>query len=271
MKTPINIELSSGNVDFLMDFDPSCLADQATVAAFNANHACEPEVAHLLLRVLKPGDLAIDGGANIGFFTMLMAKLVGPTGRVIAFEPAEQNIHKLVTNAHLNKLDNISIVSNPLWSKLEQVTFHNAEQSGFSSLARTPLTISSQQKQAVTLDSYLGADYGCPRLVKLDIEGAECHALRGALKRAVFGETYFVCELCDEALQRFGNSAVELRALAADFGYIMWVLRNDGGFPVYLPERVEIRTNRANLNVLFATPEMVVAAWPYEHIPVTPY
>lgn len=269
MKIPINIELRSGKVDFLMDLDPTCLADQATATAFNAWHGCEPEVVNLLMRVLRTGDLVIDGGANVGFFTMLMAKLVGPTGRVIAFEPAEQNIHKLATNMHLNKFENVTIVSNPLWSKLEQVTFHHAQQSGYSGLARSPMTVSSQSKQAVTLDAYLGENGDSPRLLKLDIEGAELQALIGAAKH-LWG-TYVVCEACEENLQRFGDTLHELREAASWFHYDTFILRGDGGFPTYLPPEVEIRTKRANLNVLFATTEMVVKAWPYEEIPTTGY
>lgn len=271
MKTPINIDLPSGKVDFLMDFDSTCLADQATVIAFNSCHACEPEVVNLLLRVLQPGDMAIDGGANIGFFTMLMAKLVGPTGRVIAFEPAEQNINKIATNAKLNNFENVTIVSNPLWSKSEEVTFHNAQHSGYSSLVRTPLTVSAQSKQAISLDAYLGNKSIHPKLIKLDIEGSELHALKGAGKRLAWGNPYVVCEACWENLARFGHTITGLREYVADFGYQTFLLRGDGGFPTHLPPEVEIRTRRANLNVLFATTEMVIKAWPYENIPAASY
>ncbi len=264
MKTPINIHLPpSGDVSFFMDFDASSIADQCTVANFNASGCCEPEVVHLMLRVLKPGDIVVDGGANIGFFTMLMAKLIGETGRVYAFEPAEQNIHKLAVNANVNKFEHITIVSNPLWSKVEPVTLYMAENSGFTSLAKSPVTIGQAEKQAITLDAYFDKPSNV-KLLKLDIEGSELHALTGSLG---YGRaTYMVCELNDEALQLFGHSAKKLRGYMRGVGYEMFLLYPDGRFPTLIPPDVEIKTNKQNLNVLFSTMENVVKAWPSETI-----
>lgn len=263
MKTPINIHLPpSGDVSFFMDFDASSIADQCTVAAFNAAPGCEPEVVHLMLRVVKLGDTVVDGGANIGFFTMLMAKLVGETGRVYAFEPAEQNIHKLAVNSHVNKFENITIVSNPLWSKMESVTLYMAENSGFTSLAQSPNTVGKAEKQAITLDAYFSEPVDV-KLIKLDIEGAELRALGGFSR---YWQSYLVCELNDEALRLFNNSADQLRRHMDGRGYEMFLLHPDGRFPTLIPPDVHIQTNKMNLNVLFSTMENVVKAWPSETI-----
>ncbi len=258
MKTPININLSSGSVSFFLDLDASSIADQCTAASFNAAGCCEPEVVHLMLRTLKPGDIVVDGGANIGFFTMLMAKLVGETGRVYAFEPAEQNIHKLAVNSNANKFENITIVSNPLWSKVEPVTLYMAENSGFTSLAKSPVTIGQAEKQAITLDTYFSQPTSI-KLLKLDIEGAEYHVLSKGLANL---PDYIVCELNIEALQLFGHSDGKLREYMYDSGFEMFLLHADGRFPTNLPLDVEIETNIMNLNVLFSTMENVVKAWP---------
>src|SRR4051812_40379471 len=81
----------------------ACECDEADER--NNIHEClrngicyESELAWVMLRMLKPGDIAIDVGANIGFFTMLMAKLVGPTGHVIALEPGELAREYLMKN-----------------------------------------------------------------------------------------------------------------------------------------------------------------------------
>lgn len=263
MKTPINIHLPpSGSVSFLMDMDASCIVDQCTVTAFNSSHGCEPEIVHLMLRVLKPGDIAIDGGANIGFFTMLMAKLVGETGRVYAFEPSEQNIHKLAVNTHVNGFENITIVSNPLWSKVEPVTLYMAENSGFTSLAKSPISIGQVEKQGITLGAYF-KDPPPITLLKLDVEGSELHALKGCHLRY---PPYIICELNAEALQLFGMSTDRLRIYMHNAGMNMFILHPDGRFPTLLPLSVDIGTNKMNLNVLFSTMENVVKAWPSETV-----
>src|SRR4029077_1786166 len=66
------------------------------------------EVA-LFEKVLRPGDVAVDVGANIGAFTVAMAKLVGEGGSVHAFEASSANVALLYTNVSDNQLDNVSI------------------------------------------------------------------------------------------------------------------------------------------------------------------
>ena len=64
----------------------------------------ELDTARVLKRLLRPGDHFIDGGANIGYFTLLAARLVGPAGRVDAFEPLPENHARLLAHLDLNGL-----------------------------------------------------------------------------------------------------------------------------------------------------------------------
>src|SRR5580765_7707639 len=66
------------------------------------------EIAWVLAR-LEPGDVFVDVGANIGVFTVMAAKRVGPTGRVIAFEPSPSVIRYLEENVRLNELTNVTV------------------------------------------------------------------------------------------------------------------------------------------------------------------
>src|ERR1700722_2471622 len=88
-------------ISFKMDLDMGFPADRWIINADMHRIAYEPDVSNFLFRVLKEGDIAIDVGANVGYFTCLMAAIVGPTGKVYSFEPGLNNLPKLDKNLAL--------------------------------------------------------------------------------------------------------------------------------------------------------------------------
>src|SRR3954451_23352760 len=74
--------------------------------------------------VLGPGDIALDGGANIGLYSMLFGRLVGASGRVIAFEPDPVNSGRLRANLELNALEYVEVEELALWREQGAVTLH---------------------------------------------------------------------------------------------------------------------------------------------------
>lgn len=70
----------------------------------------EPNETWAIRKILRPGDIFIDIGANIGYFSVLAARLVGPTGRVFAFEPVPPTVERLRHNIKINGVNNITIV-----------------------------------------------------------------------------------------------------------------------------------------------------------------
>src|ERR1700722_172759 len=83
---------------------------------FLTGHA-EPEVQRALQDFVEPGQVVYDVGANIGFFTLLLARLVGPRGRVFAFEPMPENAAALRHIVALNGLDNVTVVEKAMSSE----------------------------------------------------------------------------------------------------------------------------------------------------------
>src|SRR5437867_2941506 len=120
-KRTITIKMDEAEVSFQMLLDTSSVADAATKYFIDNIGACEPEVCHLMARVIRSGGTVRDGGANIGFFTLFMSRLVSTTGKVLAFEPAPQNLAKLRDNIGLNGMRNVTVDSRPLWSLNEDV------------------------------------------------------------------------------------------------------------------------------------------------------
>jgi FkbM family methyltransferase len=136
-----------------------------------------------LNKCLAEGDTFIDIGANIGCYTLAGSKLVGNSGRVIAFEPVDIVSNRLEQNIALNKLENITVVRKAIYDDHTFLNLHIASQEnlGMSSIHRHESESGRiLNVEAITLDGYLkDENIGDIKLIKIDIEGAELFALRG--------------------------------------------------------------------------------------------
>lgn len=256
----VTVTAHDRTASFILTFDSEFESDRDMRMVINRDGACEPEIVHLMHRVLQPGDVAVDGGANVGFFTLLMSQLVGKSGLVYAVEPAPANIRKLEHNLANNKISNVRVVKLPLYSSHTEVTLHLAQHTGFNSLEASEHTVGRMKTVATTIDAML--DGQVPKLIKLDIEGAEGRALTGAHDALWKKCPYVVAEINESALNRFGTNQVDLRGAMAVFNYEMWILQTDGRFPLMVPRQTELVSDRMNQMVLFSTPEHVAKAWP---------
>jgi FkbM family methyltransferase len=255
----MQFNLAGREIDILMGVDPNDLTDSELLHAINVSGCPEPEVANAMVRAIKPGDFVIDGGANIGFFTVLMATLVGPTGSVLAFEPGQNNLHKLDANIKLNNLSNVEVCQQPLWNKADLVRFYMCADGGKNSLEPHPDTRGASVHKAVKLNSYDVPKH--LKLIKLDIEGAEEMALRGGTK-FLRAQPYLILELNVEALAKFDSSPSDICEFLHYYGYSPFLLHPNGALPTFIPRHIKVQPNRLNWNVLFSTFEMVAKAWP---------
>jgi FkbM family methyltransferase len=137
----------------------------------------ELDTARLIKRLLRPGDHFVDSGANIGYFTLLAACAVGKHGRVDAFEPQPDNRARLIENLRRNHLDDrVAVHPQALGDRPGMVrVYRPADESrnhGQSSMF-LPATVPSTAVDvpAVRMDEALSG--ARPKLVKLDVEGAE--------------------------------------------------------------------------------------------------
>jgi FkbM family methyltransferase len=137
----------------------------------------EPEETALVESVVKPGNVVVDLGACIGYYTLLFSKLVGPTGRVIAFEPAPDSCAILRRNVQNNRLTNVTI---------ENAGVGAASHTGALQLSANrldhhmggPADANAVAINVVSLDEYF-APTDTIDFVKMDIQGGEPLALRG--------------------------------------------------------------------------------------------
>jgi FkbM family methyltransferase len=148
-------------------------------------------IADLYRTLLRPGDLAVDGGANDGFHAFPLAELVGPSGRVLAFEPIAWRAQALADAAQRRNLPQLRIFAQALSDRDGAAPFHwirNAD--GYSGLlprAGYPVApdVEVLTVPTIALDGPLLDAAGAARpwrFCKLDLEGGEFRALQGAAR-----------------------------------------------------------------------------------------
>jgi FkbM family methyltransferase len=127
---------------------------------------------------LGPGDVVWDIGANVGFYSLLAARLVGASGSVIAFEPLPENIEYLRRHVELNRSTNIEVLEVAVGDSVGPGSFHLGDNRSTGSLS---MEDSDMSVPVITLDHLMReSQRRPPRLIKMDIEGGEVGALRGA-------------------------------------------------------------------------------------------
>jgi FkbM family methyltransferase len=138
----------------------------------------EPEVAHLLLQMIHPNWVVLDVGAHIGHFALLLAKLVGPGGKVIAFEPCPENFRTLEENVRMNDCRNVALKNRAVAATTGVMNLRSNDTNQLiftASLAdRQPMI----DVETVSLDDYSFRLQEQIRFVMMDIEGAEAPALQ---------------------------------------------------------------------------------------------
>jgi FkbM family methyltransferase len=155
-------------------------------AAAYALGTFKPELQNFLSSVVKAGSVFYDVGANVGFFSLLAAKLVGPQGKVICFEPLRDNLIRLRENAERNEFYNVQILPLALGGANEERIFQVSERPTWGKLkgvgSETPDKYMSDIKVMVRrLDDLLSESaIQPPDFVKIDVEGAEVEVVEGA-------------------------------------------------------------------------------------------
>jgi FkbM family methyltransferase len=264
MIRPFDITIRDRKLSMLLDVEPGRLySDDALSFYLDNRQVPEPELIHVLFRALKPGDLAVDAGANVGFFTVIMSKLVGPAGKVIAVEPDTRNLALLRKNLEINECTNVEIVERPLSNDEYQLPFYESVENGQSSLYLAADAGTHVGASALRLTTTLGAILGkrVPSLLKMDIEGSETEALQGLADFEDFIPV-IVSEVNPEALKRADSSPRELIELLGDWGYAPFLLHAAGSLPSLIRQEQKIRVARQNTNMLFTMQKEIVNLWP---------
>jgi FkbM family methyltransferase len=144
----------------------------------------EPEVMKVVAATVKPGMTVIDIGAHIGYYTLLFAKCVGPSGRVLSFEPLPGNFALLQKNIRLNNLQNVRLLNQAVFSRTQGIVINvpDEQPNPGSGSMYTEKGAKQYHVDAVSLDDYCEKSAFRLDILKMDVEGAEYDVLRGAEK-----------------------------------------------------------------------------------------
>jgi FkbM family methyltransferase len=174
----------------------------------------------LLERLVKPGDVVYDVGANIGTHTLLLARLCAPTGIVYAFEPWPPNLESLQTNLKLNNVRNVQVVSCALSDHSGKGWFERGQDHSTGKLVRDSVQQGAGvQVPVVSLDDFVKSAEP-PQVLKIDVEGAEGAVLQGAGQLLLEFRPVLICEV------HSGFSGKDVRAVLQQTNYEFLVLEN---------------------------------------------
>jgi FkbM family methyltransferase len=188
----------------------------------------EIAVTELFKKILKPGDVFFDLGANVGYYSFIASQLIGQSGQVHAFEPILDNVSLFVMNIQSNLISNIMVNILAVGSKSGSLTLYTEngipEDSGWASVVQAGHRNTKAEVRMISLDEYLlSSNIDHIRLLKMDIEGSELDALKGG------GHLFsrkdapdIICEVNPFLLNLLKNDSRALTKTLVDFGYFLY-------------------------------------------------
>jgi len=158
-------------------------------------------IEKFILKSLEEGDVFVDVGANIGFYTILAAKRVGNNGLIVSLEPIPDTVKIMKLNCKLNNLKNVIVVEKAAWDKPAQIKLRIPliAKLRFYGLASPYINVKYIERlfEGGPLDSilkYMDPHIEEIKMIKIDAEGAEEKIVNGALES--FGKTKFLYIEC---------------------------------------------------------------------------
>lgn len=196
----------------------------------------EQEDSEYFIRSVQKSDVCIDIGANVGFYTLALARQAA-NGTVHAFEPVPLNRDLLSVNILTNGFSNVTINQLVVGDREEDTELYVADDGAFSSLVDTERRPIKDKIQArmITLDHYCETQ-GLERVdvLKIDVEGAEEKVINGAKTVLSNGKSQprlIMLELNEPMLCKFGSSRRRILTLMSDNGYNPFVVYNGESVP----------------------------------------
>jgi len=219
----------------------------------------EPHVQQALRVLLSPGDVFVDIGGHIGYHSVLGASLVGPSGRVFAFEADLGNFARL--REHLDPFPWATAVNKAVWSSSGTVVFERSSEPGESGWG-TLTTVRDLKRgdhlavDTISIDDWLSeSKIVTVSAMKVDAEGSEVNIFRGATQLLRRVRPAVIFESNDVVLQQANTSALELMGIFYDHDYRLFevvgttVAPLGRGQPPQCSELLGIPSERAHLTV----------------------
>jgi FkbM family methyltransferase len=182
----------------------------------------EPETFRFLRRACRPGETILDIGAHIGLFAVVIGRLVGPTGRVFAFEPTPGTRRVLERTVRLNGCEAwVEVRPEAVSGARGRAEFHDTEDLGSNanSLVATRRHSSSIPVDTIRVDDFVAERGLTVSCLKIDVEGAELGVLEGARATLRRDRPAMSLALHPEAIRASGASLRAIWQLLDDHEY----------------------------------------------------
>lgn len=191
---------------------------------------------HILIGILRPGDVVVDVGANVGFMALMAGRLVGDQGRVYALEPHPATFRHLVRNIRLNSLSNVVPLRVAVGEARGTVRFTDNDRDDINRIDDE----GAIDVRLMDLDTLFALDDRRIRLLKIDVEGAELYALRGAM-RMLQRVDYIYIEIAEANCREFGYDARQILDELDRLKFRLFAVHKDGRIeeasPAYTAEK----------------------------------
>jgi len=138
----------------------------------------EPFLTESIQKEIKKGDVIVDIGANIGYYTLQEARLVGDDGKVYAIEPVPENVELLKKNIELNNYSNIEVFQLAVGDVNKTDYVYISDRRNTASMIKSQASIDKVPVEVTTLDKFL-ENKPLPSLIRMDVEGYEGEIIKG--------------------------------------------------------------------------------------------
>ena len=189
----------------------------------------EPNLTYFLLDRLRPGDVFIDVGANIGYFTLLAAGRVGPQGKVYAIEASPETFALLQRNIALNGFGNIEAINKAVTDRACRVQIRSVDA---RNIGANRIELSEDGiVEGAALPDIVGADLDRAHVIKIDVEGAEDRILPDLFRRMQAHKTgtMLISEISDDnrdLMQQARECDLTMKALPNDYSINQLLVRS---------------------------------------------
>lgn len=156
------------------------ILDEKDTLGLSIGRVHEPHITELAKKEIKNGDIVLDLGANIGYFTLIFSRLAGPEGKIFAFEPDPTNFSILKENIKINNCFNVVLIQKAVADKNKKGFIYLSEENkGDHRIYDSGDKRRKIEIETASLDNYFKNSKQKINFIKMDIQGAEILALRG--------------------------------------------------------------------------------------------
>ena len=190
------------------------------------NYKYDNETFEFVKEKVKDGDVCVDIGANVGFFTVHLANIVGTKGKVYAFEPSPIHSKKLKTNIELNGFKNVILSTKAIGKNKGQISHFSSVTSGSLNpkLVINPSEAIETLVEISPLYSEINeSDINKIKIIKIDVDGSEMDVLKGADSILSKTNAYLIIEIWETGINEVGEKLEEIIEYILSFNYKVYI------------------------------------------------